>query len=136
MVGATVLPKEELEASTRAAGPWLLMATAQGQGKRTPLSEFRLTTRGSSGVVGFDLRKDDHLVSLHVVDRDEAESEDCIVATGSGMMSRTPLAGFRVVGRATKGVRIVRMAENDTLSSVTPCRYRTYSTTATSDSEN
>lgn len=134
-MGATVLPKRSLEESTRAAGPWLLMATAQGQGKRTPLSEFRLTTRGTSGVVGITLRKGDHLVSLHVVDRDEADNEDCIVATGAGMMSRTPLEGFKVVGRATKGVRIVRMAEGDTLSSVTPCRHRTYSTTAASDSE-
>jgi DNA gyrase subunit A len=131
VVGATIVPKASIEESTKAGGPWLLMATASGLGKRVALSEFKLMARGGLGVFCTKLDATDCLVSLHMVDQDEEEQqEDCLVATSGGMMSRTPVNGFNVVGRTARGVRIVRLQEGDRLSSVTPCRYRHYSAQA------
>jgi DNA gyrase/topoisomerase IV subunit A len=129
VVGATVVPQSSVEASTKGAGPWLLMATASGLGKRVALSEFKLGSRGLLGVFCTKLTAGDKLVSLTSVDAsEEKEEEDCLVSTSGGMMSRTPVNGFSVVGRTARGVRVIRLQEGDKLASVTPCRYRHYST--------
>ena len=131
VVGAAVMPQASIEASTKEKGPWLLMATASGLGKRTALSEFALSARGGLGKFCTKLAEKDSLASLHVVDASEEEQgEDCMVTTSGGMMSRTPVTGFSVVGRTARGVRVVRLQSGDTLSSVTPCRYRHYSTSS------
>jgi DNA gyrase subunit A len=125
-----VVSKASIEHATKEGGPWLLMATASGLGKRVPLSHFRLSARGTYGVFCIKLADKDSLVSLHEVNGGKEDGEDCLVATKSGMMIRTPVSGFNIVGRQAKGVRVVRMQGTDLLSSVTPCRFRHYSVSA------
>jgi DNA gyrase subunit A len=103
---------------------WLLMATAKGLGKRVPLSQFSVKKRGGLGNIGIKLREGDALVSLNVVHEDQVDKEDCVVATGAGMMMRTPVKGIRASGRAARGVRVVRLGEGDSVSWMTPCIYR------------
>lgn len=100
------------------------MATAQGLGKRVPLSEFRLVGRGGTGVICIKLAEGDALVGLQQANAEEAADGDCLVATTTGLMSRTPVGGFPVRGRLAKGVRMVQLQGQSRLSSVSPCRYQ------------
>lgn len=129
VVGASVRPASGVEAATKEKGPWLLLATSSGHGKRVPLSEFRFTSRLAAGVIGIKLAEGTSIVNVHVVANDESDEADdsvneCLVATSSGMMSRIALEDISVYGRGARGIRIVKLAPSDQLSSVTPCKYR------------
>lgn len=125
-----------MQLATRDGGPWLLMATDTGLGKRTPVSEMRTTSRGAGGVICAKLKDGESLVSVHVVDQqEESEDEDCLLATNNGMMSRIPVSGFKVVGRTARGVKVMRLTESDRLSSMTPCRFRSVSAVTESAAE-
>lgn len=54
VIGAAVLGRDEVEKETdKEKGPWVMFATADGYGKRVPLSEFNLQVRGGSGLQGY-----------------------------------------------------------------------------------
>jgi DNA gyrase subunit A len=116
-----------MQAATKEEGPWLMMATSSGLGKRVPLSEFRITGRGARGVRAIRLAENASVVSMHVVDgHDKDEVAECLVATASGMMSKIPLEDLRVYSRAARGLRVVRLRDADKLQSLTPCMFRHY----------
>jgi DNA gyrase subunit A len=147
VVGATVVSEARFKAATKEAGPWILLATSDGLGKRVALSEFPLTARGAAGVIGIKLSDRASLVDVHIVEEDSSDGEgvaapsedssdgegvaapgeavkECLLASSSGMMSRIPLTDINVYGRSAQGVRITRLNGSDTLSSITPCKYR------------
>eukprot|EP00892_Ulva_mutabilis_P010799 jgi/Ulvmu1/8091/UM004_0330.1 len=129
VVGASVLSMSGLKSASREAGPWLLMATSSGHGKRVPLSEFRPTARGVAGVNGIKLEEGTSIVNVHVVSKSSREDagdqvSECLVASSGGMMSRIALDDISVYGRAARGVRVAKLAGNDHLCSITPCTYR------------
>lgn len=129
VVGASVQGMSGFESASRENGPWLLMAASSGHGKRVPLSEFRFTSRGVAGVTGIKLEEGTSIVNVHVVSNgisDEAgdQASECLLSSSGGMMSRIALADISVYGRSARGVRIVKLADNDHLSSITPCTYR------------
>ena len=125
-----------MQLAAKESGPWLLMATDQGVGKRMALSELRLLSRGAQGVICCKLADGETLVSVHVVDKsEEAENEDCLLATNNGMVTRTPVSGFKLQGRISRGVRVMRLQTGDKLSHVTPCRYQHVSAVTESGAE-
>ena len=74
------------------------------------------------------------LVNVHVVEEEADDQQDgdeavneCMLASSSGMISRIALTDISVYSRTAKGVRITRLAGADTLSSITPCKYRHFS---------
>jgi DNA gyrase subunit A len=91
----------------------LLVAREDGIGKRTPFEDYRLTSRGGSGVIAIDL-PDDASVSvagaLSVHDTDEV-----MLLTAKGQSIRTRVAEIRETGRGAKGVKLVTLAEGDKL---------------------
>ena len=87
----------------------ILTITVKGYGKRTSLEEYRRTARGAKGVINLDVsEKTGQVVSSLSVD----DKDSVIVTTIKGMVIRTSMKGMRVMGRATQGVRVVKLAES------------------------
>ncbi|WP_162339574.1 DNA gyrase subunit A [Cyclobacterium salsum] len=93
----------------------LLVVTEKGFGKRSFLSEYRITKRGGKGVKAMNItEKTGGLVAIKEV----VTTDDLMIITRSGITIRTPATGVRVMGRATQGVKLIRLNENDEISSV------------------
>ncbi|MDB6168009.1 MAG: gyrase, subunit [Verrucomicrobia bacterium] len=91
----------------------LLVAREDGIGKRTPFEDYRLTSRGGSGVIAIDLPEDGSVNvagALSVHDRDEV-----MLLTAKGQSIRTRVKEIRETGRGAKGVKLVTLAEGDKL---------------------
>jgi len=81
-----------------------------GYGKRTPLSEYRLTGRGGKGVINMKTNKKvGNVVAVLAV----KEDSDVMIITQNGKIIRIEAADVRQAGRSTQGVRLVNMEEND-----------------------
>ncbi len=88
----------------------LLTLTEYGKGKRTKISEFRLSHRGAMGVKAHRLNKlTGSMVSMIVTD----DSGSIMVQTMNGMTIQIPVKEIPVLGRNTAGVRIIELKEND-----------------------
>ena len=94
-------------------GASLLTVTRQGYGKRTELSEYSLHRRGGKGMKNIDSRKGDVVASRTV-----SEEDELMITTKDGVMIRIPASDIRVQGRATQGVRIMRLKEGDEVAAV------------------
>jgi DNA gyrase subunit A len=93
----------------------LLVVSEKGYGKRSPLDEYRITNRGGKGVKAMNVtEKTGSLVAIKEV----VDSDDLMIINKSGITIRTPVANLRVMGRATQGVRLIKLSENDQISSV------------------
>jgi len=93
----------------------LLVVTNKGYGKRSEIAEYRLTKRGAGGVLTIKTsEKVGHMIAImEVVDED-----DLMIITQKGVMIRLPLKDVRVIGRATQGVRLIRLDDGDTIGSL------------------
>jgi len=94
---------------------YLLLACENGYGKRTQIGEFRLTKRGSQGVVGIKTTDRNGPV---VNARNASRCEEVLFSTTAGMMVRTRVEEISIQGRATQGVRLVNLKDNDKLASL------------------
>ncbi|WP_439482298.1 DNA gyrase subunit A [Cyclobacterium plantarum] len=93
----------------------LLVVTEKGYGKRSFLSEYRITKRGGKGVKAMNItEKTGGLVAIKEV----VDTDDLMIINRSGIIIRTPAAGVRVMGRASQGVRLIRLNDTDKISSV------------------
>ena len=90
----------------------ILTATRQGYGKRTPVSEHRLTSRGGSGVVAIKTtaRNGNVVAAVQVLPSDEV-----MLITNKATLVRTRVAEIRVAGRHSQGVRLIRLNEGESL---------------------
>jgi len=94
---------------------YLLLACQNGYGKRTRIGEFRLTKRGSQGVVGIKTTERNGPV---VNARNASRCEDVLFSTTKGMVVRTKVDEISTQGRATQGVRLVNLKGGDKLASL------------------
>ncbi len=93
----------------------LLTITENGYGKRTPVGDYRKTKRGAKGVM--TIRTSDRNGKVVAVRKVEDDYE-LIVTSESGMVIRMPISDIREIGRATQGVRIMRIREDDKVITV------------------
>jgi DNA gyrase subunit A len=93
----------------------ILVVTDRGYGKRTPVSEFRLQNRGGYGVTLIRLTDKNGAVAgiRHVQPEDQV-----LLVTERGMLIRMAAAEIRIIGRATQGVRLIRLDDDDRVVSV------------------
>ena len=93
----------------------ILSITEKGYGKRSALDEYRLTGRGGKGVINIrtEDRNGDVIRSLPVTD-----DSSIIATTTKGMIVRISVDDLREMGRATQGVRIVKLKEGDKVADV------------------
>jgi len=94
----------------------VLVVSEKGFGKRTPIDEYRITNRGGKGVKTISVtEKTGKLVGI----LDPTESEDLMITCKSGVTIRMSVAGISEQGRATQGVKLIRLDENDEIAAIT-----------------
>lgn len=93
----------------------ILIVTENGYGKKTLVSEFRTTKRGSKGVKALNItEKNGTLVAFKLINEDQ----DLMIITNSGMIIRLPLNQISQLGRVTQGVRLINLKENQVVSTI------------------
>jgi DNA gyrase subunit A len=93
----------------------ILVVSEKGNGKRSEVDEYRLTNRGAKGVKTMQITdKTGALIAMKAVQ----ENEDLMITNRSGIIIRMAVSTMRVIGRATQGVRVIRLDEDDAIADV------------------
>jgi len=93
----------------------LLVVSEKGYGKLSSIEEYRITKRGGKGVKTLQITdKTGKLVAVKEV----GEDDDLMIINRSGITIRISLSELRVMGRATQGVRLIKLNEDDRISSI------------------
>ncbi len=97
----------------------LLVISENGLGKRTPLDEYKVQSRGGSGIKTMNITpKTGKIISVDVINT--TEERDLMAISVKGQVIRTPLKSIPSLGRATQGVRVMRFKEEgDKVASMT-----------------
>ena len=90
-------------------GAQVLSITENGYGKRTDIDEYRLQGRGGKGVKAMNLTEKTGPLAAQLLVHDQ---EDLLIITTDGTVIRTPVSAISVQGRATQGVRLMRVDED------------------------
>ncbi len=93
----------------------ILVVSEKGYGKRSDIDAYRITNRGGKGVKTINItEKTGSLIAL----KDVTDNYDLMIITQFGNILRSPVSALRVMGRATQGVRLINLRENDIIASV------------------
>ena len=93
----------------------ILSITENGYGKRTAASQYRKQTRGGKGILAMRLtEKNGEIKQIKPV----SDKDDLMVITDKGQVVRTKISGISLMGRATQGVRIIKLKEGESVVSV------------------
>ncbi len=93
----------------------ILIVTEKGYGKQTEIEEYRLTHRGSKGVKALNITdKNGMMVSLKAIDKNK--NLDIMIITDNGIVIKMPLDQVSTLRRATQGVRLIHLKENQKVS--------------------
>lgn len=94
----------------------VLVVSEKGYGKRSDLEEYRITNRGGKGVKTMNITdKTGQLVAI----KDVVDGDDLMIINKSGILIRIAVDTLRVMGRATQGVRLINLRDNDEIAAVT-----------------
>ncbi len=98
------------------SGEQILIVTENGYGKKTVIDEYRLTHRGSKGVRALNVtEKNGNMVALNKIDN---EDYDLVLVTNSGIVMKMPLNQVSTLKRATQGVRLINLKEDQKVATV------------------
>ncbi|HPY82297.1 MAG: DNA gyrase subunit A [Bacteroidales bacterium] len=101
-----VLPSNENE---------ILVVSENGYGKRSPLEDYRITNRGGKGVKTLNItEKTGSLIALKSVN----DNDDLMIINKSGLTIRMEVGTLRVMGRATQGVKLINLRNDDSIAAV------------------
>ena len=93
----------------------ILIVTEKGYGKKSRVNDYRETNRGSKGVKAINItEKNGHIVAVKLI----YGNPDAIIMTDSGMTMRMSLDQVSVLGRATQGVRLINLKDNQKVATV------------------
>ncbi len=110
VVSLEVLPAEDSDKFS------ILTITKKGYGKRSEIEDYRLTGRAGKGVINMKVTgKTGEIVTSQSV----TKNDNIIVTTQKGIVIRTPITNIRIMGRATQGVRVIKLKDNDRVSDLT-----------------
>jgi DNA gyrase subunit A len=96
---------------------YLLIVMENGYGKRTEINQYKVQGRGGSGIKAAKITSKTGGIVMACMLEDNIEEEDLIVISQHGQVIRTSVKSISVLGRATQGVRIMRMEEGDKVAS-------------------
>jgi len=106
VIGMVCVEKEELD---------VLVVSENGYGKRSSIQDYRITNRGGKGVKTINVtEKTGSLIALLGV----TDEDDLMIINRSGITIRMEVAQLRIMGRATQGVRLINLKDNDSIASV------------------
>ncbi len=101
--------------ASSADGEDLLVVTEKGYGKKTPLPEYKIQTRGGKGVTNYRISETTGSVAgIMVVN----ETDDIMLITSEGIIIRMKTGEISRIGRLTKGVRLMRLADGVSVVSI------------------
>jgi DNA gyrase subunit A len=93
----------------------IMVVSEKGYGKRTDLEDYRITGRGGKGVKTLSItEKTGNLIGI----KDVTDENDLMIILKSGIAIRMHIADLRVMGRATQGVRLIKMSAKDEIASI------------------
>ena len=93
----------------------ILVVSEKGFGKRTNIDEYRITNRGGKGVKTINItEKTGSLVGI----LDVTDKEDLVITCKSGITIRTSISAIREAGRATQGVKLIRIDDGDEIAAI------------------
>jgi DNA gyrase subunit A len=93
----------------------ILVVSEKGYGKRTALEDYRVTNRGGKGVKTMNISdKTGELTTIKAV----TDDNDLMIINKNGIAIRLEVAGIRVMGRATQGVRLINLKKGDQIAAV------------------
>ena len=93
----------------------ILVVSENGFGKRSPLEDYRITSRGAKGVKTINITdKTGELIAVKMV----SDDNDLMIINKSGITIRVPASDIRVAGRATQGVKLINLREGDVIAAV------------------
>lgn len=93
----------------------ILVVTEKGYGKKTPLSEYRETSRGSKGVKTINMTdKNGKIIGFKSVD----DTKDIMIITSNGVIIRLDVRNISQMSRVTKGVKLINIKDNDYVASI------------------
>ena len=100
----------------------ILTLTQNGYGQRTLVKEYRKTGRGAKGVrnITLDEEKGDQVIAIKI-----AEHMDLLIGTEQGQVIRVPVDSIRITHRKAKGVRVIKLYENDSVVAIGKCTKET-----------
>ena len=108
VIGMICVNKEDTERT-------ILVVSEKGYGKRTLIDEYRITNRGGKGVKTINVTaKTGSLVGI----LDVSGKEDLVITCRSGITIRTSVADIRAAGRATQGVKLIRLDDTDEIAAI------------------
>jgi DNA gyrase subunit A len=109
VVGMICLDKDSVDAES------ILVVSEKGYGKRSEVDDYRVTNRGGKGVKTLNItdKTGDLIAIKNVTDKD-----GLMIINKSGIAIRIPVVDLRVMGRATQGVRLIRIDEGDGIAAV------------------
>jgi DNA gyrase subunit A len=108
VIGMIVMPKEN--------PPQVLVVSEKGYGKRSDVESYRQTRRGAKGVKTINVTdKTGQLIAMKAV----TDENDLMIITVAGIVIRLRVADLRVMGRATQGVRLITLTDDDQIGAVT-----------------
>ncbi|RZT95853.1 DNA gyrase subunit A [Ancylomarina subtilis] len=88
----------------------IMVVSENGYGKRSNIDDYRITNRGGKGVKTINItEKTGELIALKSV----SDNDDLMIINKSGIAIRLAVAGLRVMGRATQGVRLINLSKKD-----------------------
>jgi len=93
----------------------VLVVSENGYGKRSDLDDYRITNRGGKGVKTLNITDKTGAV---IAVKDVTDSDDLMIINRSGVIIRMAVANLRVMGRATQGVRLIKIDEGDSIAAV------------------
>ncbi|MFX1326500.1 MAG: DNA gyrase C-terminal beta-propeller domain-containing protein, partial [Promethearchaeota archaeon] len=97
----------------------ILTLTENGYGQRTYVREYRKTGRGAKGVKNISLNeeKNDKVIAIKI-----AKQMDLLIGTEQGQVIRVPVDSIRITHRTAKGVRVIKLYENDSVVAIGKCK--------------
>lgn len=112
--------------------PNLLVVSEKGYGKRSELEDYRITKRGGKGVKTLNVTdKTGALVAI----KDVVDGDELMIINRSGIAIRMSIDTLRVMGRATQGVKLIRLTDDDAISAVEKISVSTLENDEESDTE-
>lgn len=113
--GINVDGSEVIGMMTSGEGKYVLVVTSKGYGKMSDINEYRISNRGGKGVKTINATaKNGQLVAIKGVNG----NEDLMIITNDGIVIRLPMVQVKMSGRATQGVKLIRVQEDQSVATV------------------
>ena len=96
-------------------GMSVLVVTEKGYGKRSDVNDYRLTHRGGKGVITV---KTNEKIGKMIAMMEANDNDELVIISTKGMVIRQSMKDIRVMGRATQGVRVIRLKDGDSIADI------------------